>query len=414
MIRTLSLHAALICALIAVPVAALTGCHMGPGALKVSSSQYSDAVRVAQSREFLNNLVRLRYRDIPVFLAVTNISTQFQFGADASISGNIPEGGRRSALGLGGGVEYSERPTLSFSILGGESFQKRMLMPLPASVITLLSESGWRRDRVFRLTVEAFNGLQNASSASGPMPTYAPNFREFEEAVRLLQDMRTDGLAHFESEIRPEPISDPIPAERIEAADLVDAAKSGVEWFRTADGESYQLTIERRQLAIRFSPDAEGDPRLDRIRDLLQLTPNQLVYDFVSLDDAEVQAFDSSRRVATIAADTRSLVGVLYYLSHAVEPPSEHVEAGLVTVTRERSGEPFDWSEMLGDLISIHSSRSEPTNAAVTVRHRGWWFYIADDDETSKSTFSLLAQLFALQAGEVQAETPVLTLPVGG
>ncbi len=399
---------------IVVSALALSACQLGPGALKVSSSHYSDAVRVAQSREFLVNLVRLRYRDIPVFLAVTSISTQFQFGANASISGDIPEGGGGSVLGLGGGVEYSERPTLSFSILGGEAFQKRMLMPLPGAVITLLSESGWRRDRVFRLTVEGFNGLANAPTASGPTPTYTPDFRDFEEAVGLLQELKVEGLAYFESEVRPEPISDPIPAGQIEAADLVDAAKSGVEWFRTADGESYQLTIERRYLAIRFAPAAEGDPRLDRVRELLRLAPDRRVYEFVPLEDTEVEPFDRTRRVATIAADTRSLVGVLYYLSHAVEPPPEHVESGLVTVTTEPSGEPFDWAEMLGDLIRIRSSRTEPSEAAVAVQHRGWWFWIADDDETSKSTFTLLAQLFALQAGEVQAETPVLTLPVGG
>lgn len=141
---------------------------------------------------------------------------------------------------------------------------------------------------------------------------------------------------------------------------------------------------------------------------------DRLVYDVVSLEDTEVEPFNQTRRATTISADTRSLVGVLYYLSHAVEPPREHVEAGLVTVTRGPSGEPFDWSDMLGDLIRIRSSRSEPENAAVAVRHRGWWFFIADDDETSKSTLTLLAQLFALQAGEVETEAPVLTLPVGG
>jgi hypothetical protein len=49
----------------------------------------------------------------------------------------------------------------------------------------------------------------------------------------------------------------------------------------------------------------------------------------------------------------------------------------------------------------------------VVARHRGHWFYIADDDETSKSTFTLLNQLFALQSGDVEETKPVLTLPVG-
>lgn len=45
---------------------------------------------------------------------------------------------------------------------------------------------------------------------------------------------------------------------------------------------------------------------------------------------------------------------------------------------------------------------------------RGSWFYIDDSDLDSKSTFSMLMQLFALQSGNSDGMTPVLTIPVGG
>ena len=48
----------------------------------------------------------------------------------------------------------------------------------------------------------------------------------------------------------------------------------------------------------------------------------------------------------------------------------------------------------------------------VRLKYRNHWFYIDDSDLTSKSTFSLLMQLFALQAGEIKASGPVFTLPV--
>jgi hypothetical protein len=67
-------------------------------------------------------------------------------------------------------------------------------------------------------------------------------------------------------------------------------------------------------------------------------------------------------------------------------------------------------------LFEVRSSDSwrRPPDAAFSVRHRGRWFYIADGDQTTKSTFLLLANLFTLQAGEVDEVKPVLTLPVGG
>jgi hypothetical protein len=62
--------------------------------------------------------------------------------------------------------------------------------------------------------------------------------------------------------------------------------------------------------------------------------------------------------------------------------------------------------------MQIHSAKQRPAAPYVAVQYRGSWFYISDDDLTSKSTFSLLMQLFALQAGEVKATGPILTLPV--
>ncbi len=46
--------------------------------------------------------------------------------------------------------------------------------------------------------------------------------------------------------------------------------------------------------------------------------------------------------------------------------------------------------------------------------HRGYWFYIANNDLETKSSFLLLQQLFSLQAGQSEAKGPTLTLPVGG
>jgi hypothetical protein len=89
------------------------------------------------------------------------------------------------------------------------------------------------------------------------------------------------------------------------------------------------------------------------------------------------------------------------------------VELGRVTRTIYPNGDPFDWTCMTGDLLRIASSAQPLEHAAVQVRYRGTWFYIDDTHLDSKSTFSLLAQLFSLQAGEVKGDGPVLTLPLG-
>jgi len=79
-----------------------------------------------------------------------------------------------------------------------------------------------------------------------------------------------------------------------------------------------------------------------------------------------------------------------------------------------RTVNPSTGGRVTAGLMRIRSSDTHPTNAAVAVFYRRSWFYIDDSDLDSKSTFSMLGQVFALQSGNVEKMTPVLTLPVGG
>lgn len=55
-----------------------------------------------------------------------------------------------------------------------------------------------------------------------------------------------------------------------------------------------------------------------------------------------------------------------------------------------------------------------PPNAHVATRYRGYWFYIEESDQDTKSTFSLLMELSRLELAGKAGPGPVLTLPVGG
>ena len=108
----------------------------------------------------------------------------------------------------------------------------------------------------------------------------------------------------------------------------------------------------------------------------------------------------------------RSISGLLYYLSHNVAAPSSHHHE-LVTVTKTKLGDTFDWNGTpAGRLFKIHTSEERPENAYISTHYRGHWFYIEDTNLESKSTFMLLRQLFDLQAGQSNPQVPALTLPV--
>jgi hypothetical protein len=83
-----------------------------------------------------------------------------------------------------------------------------------------------------------------------------------------------------------------------------------------------------------------------------------------------------------------------------------------VTITLDEAGLPFDWTRVTGSALRIQTSSDRPRDAAVAVRARDAWFFVADSDLESKSTLSLLAQILALQSGKVERVAPLVTLPL--
>ena len=337
----------------------------GPRALRTGRVAYNEVVNQTNNEQLLLNLVRLRYRDTPLFLGVAGISTQYalEASAGADISGSDGEGFESYGGSLG--IGYAEKPTISFSPLQGEKYVTEMLSPISAETIALLFHSGWNFDRIARCVVQGMNGVLNAPNASSPTPSAAPRYRDFQRATEQLRALQKRAQLSLGLSVEDgEPVITLFVApDAVDSPELADAMTT---FGMPAGRSSYRIV-----------------PGLWRVQE------------------------------EVISANTRSLMGVLYYLSHGVEVPPAHEQAGLVTVTRTEAGDRFDWTEVTGDLLHIRWSASPPRNAAVKVLYRGVWFYVSDADLDSKSTFIMLSELFALQAGSVPASSPVLTLPLG-
>jgi hypothetical protein len=411
--------AGLITAMIVAGVLGATqaGCVLGPTALEISRPRYNEVIERTTSEQLLLNLVRLQYRESPLFLGVENVSTQFEFGEAADISGTLNEGPNPinpDQLGLGAAVGYEERPTVTFTPLQGRDFVSQLLAPLSLDSIVLLMHSGWSADRVLRLTVQTMNGLDNAATASGPTPARAPAYKDFAQVSGLLRQLQQKDLLQIGYERREDSAGVALPLQVATVADIVDAKSQGYSVRADLDAQTLILTGSSQVPVWRISPAAAETPELKEIIELLGLEPGQASYEIQLSIAGEPDPSAPPGHRKRIDLATRSMMGALFYLSQAVEVPEAHQEKGVVTVTRTGDDEPFDWSLVTGDLLRIRSQRIRPINAAVAVYHRGYWYYIDDADLNSKSTFGFLSQLFALQAGGVEAKAPVLTLPIGG
>ena len=345
------------------------GCfNIGPHAMKHEWLKYNRAISGIKNQQDLLNFVRLRYNDSPTMLAVTNINSQLLFGGNAQGTYSFYEGPAKAGADsflFGLIPKYEDKPTITYQPLQGEKFVKNVLEQISLDVLMLLHNSGWSVERIFRLCVQDINGIQNAPSASGPTPDLAPEYEDFLSVAILMRKLQKRNFINFE--------------------------------YETINGKS--------TIVLRFAKEALTLPETLELVGMLRLTPEKKYYPIL------LNNMDHDPNYVSIR--TRSVMGLLYYLSQSVEVPQEDIRSGRLTTTKYTDGSPFCWGDIFDSLFEIKSSPDVPSDAYMSVKYRRNWFYLDDMDVESKRTYSLFKQIFAIQAGKIKVEIPVLTLPIG-
>ncbi len=124
-------------------------------------------------------------------------------------------------------------------------------------------------------------------------------------------------------------------------------------------------------------------------------------------------AFGAPADGKTLALATRSLFSVIYHLSRHVDAPQMDIDAGIASPAPESYAESSGGTSALSRLFRVRSSEHEPEIASVKVFYRDTWFYIADTDQDSKTTFALLSMLITLQSGDTIGVTSLISLATG-
>ena len=338
----------------------VTACaRIGPDIIQASGNDYNIAIQRTIDEQLLLNLIRLKYHDSPFFLEVNSVSSQFKLNTETGLSATFKEQQIPESVGLSGKLNFTEQPTVTYLPLQGNDFIQRLLKPISIDTILLLANSGWSIERILRLIVDDINGVPNAPNAGGPTPTVVPDFREFQSIAYLLRELQTQNAVNF-------------------------------------------VYDNNKKASLVFNND---DKKVNVLKKKLKLSDSKK-YELINGKGLDTVNNES------IILSTRSFLGVMYYLSHSVEVPDIDKTSGKVTITYDEFGNEFSWSELTQNLFKIKSTPNN-TDIAISTNYRDTWFYIDDRDLDSKTTFSLLMQLFSLQSGKSEGIAPLLTLPIG-
>ncbi len=347
---------------------ALAGCgRIPPAQIQATATDYNIVLQRTSGEQLLLNLVRLRYHESPYFMEPSAVSAQLRRTVEISAQAALADASiTQKSAGVAGRLGFTEQPTLTFVPLRGEAFMERMLSRLDLRTLLLLYHSGWDIERVFRLCVHSMNHTINRLPGTSERAATSATSEPFYELMHLLQVLQQSG---------------------------------SIDFGYTSNGAD--------AAAVMSLAPGESDPALADFRDRMHLAKNRAVYKL------ELGTIAEAHDPTSLVVGTRSLMGILLFLSRAVDIPASDEGRKVAAVTRDSEGNPIDWANATAGTLHVHVSDTAPTPESTRTYYRGHWFYIDDADLESKSTLTLLSQIFSIQSGAASSFAPVLTLPTG-
>ena len=362
--------------LIAAVVFTISGCA-AQGAKRVPRDRFDYNAAIAHStrEQMLLNIVRSRYLEVPVFLTVSSVLTQYEYDRSIGVGAILEFGTETTDRGTGdANIGFAERPTITYLPVEGQEFSAHLLSDIPADIIFAAAQAGWPVDVFMRIGVQRLGAVENMSFGELPGSGYIDVKTQFAEDLQKLKRF-----------------------ERVIELIFILADSEVIEVQQTEENDKSQS-----YLIISDTVPENLRPLLDELRQLIGLKNRN--------------RFRITDRVTNLKSDelsiqTRSVMAMMEFMARGVEVPLEHLREGRVINYGLQDSE----GQVAQGLIPfrMRSTKSRPQNVYAAVRFNDYWYYIDHNDITSKRALSLIIVLFRLQAPTPAGAAPILTLPTG-
>ncbi|KAF0812097.1 hypothetical protein IGB42_03374 [Andreprevotia sp. IGB-42] len=327
---------------------------IGPTTLVDDRLRYTLSAAQSLEEQLLLNIVRARHAEAPSFVEVSQIVGSYELTREVSVGGEIHPQDTAGFMSLGSSARLADRPTVTYSPLGGEHFARAVMAPVPIDAVLSLIQSGWAADAVLEMLVRSVNGIQNRLPRLDHPLAADPRYAELKTLMRQLQD---EGAIEFRIHKR---------------------------------GQQAQSLF----IMLRKPATAAAASHLATLHQLLDLPSD--------MQELPITAGLLAGQRGEVAIYTYSLMQVLISQSEQIDLPPAHVAGKLVPM--RAPGE-------VPERMHIHSGETQPADAAVSVRYRSHWYWIAADDRRSKTIMMAMAVIYRLLESGNQGNAPLLTLP---
>lgn len=340
---------------------------------------YNESLQNSDKELLLLNIVRLRYSDPIYLLTVNNIISQINYSN--TIGGGVANGWipfpPTFASNANESLTTSEGPTITYTPIQGDAFIRKMMTPIRLEIIyALITSFDARFDCILRLLFNSVGPFTNMPAGEVNDKQKLSKAKDFQVMASVLQHLaETSNLIIQHDTVK-----------------KVFAIKLSIMHFD-------KLTPKERSIVTQLG--------------LTKRTPSV----WITLDPETTTATPqkangiSIESKKLIEAKPRTLFAVMHLLSRSVELPAGDQERNIVLTSKNANGQLVDWRYFTNNLMTIRSSTRTPRNSFVSVKYRGRWFYMSDNDTESKTTLFLFSTLLNIYDGNVQSGlSPVFSI----
>lgn len=354
------------------------------GKIPQTREGYNQALNKSDNEQFLLNIVKLHYDKSPFFVGIDSVTTRttlkYSTGGDDTKIGNATNGTK----GAGGGplgafwnlqpnIEFTTSPTITYSPLQGTTYISGLLTPIDITKLYYLIQTNLNLATTLKLTIDQLGYLDNRNDFIIRQNNKQQNqdyFGSFADKLDVLRGQNKLGI--YLSNYQPPLVNNPLSGQL----------------------ES-QIKINQPSLAIVSYDDATA-----------QYIANALKLDKPYKTVIISRFANNDVKGNVVKLKTRSFFSTLNGLSTGVATPADLLKQNYTQVVSESQ------VSLQNPIFKMSYSTDTPT-AINKVQYNGYWYYINNNDITSKTTLILIKLMYALQAGEVTDSTwSLLNLPV--
>jgi hypothetical protein len=175
------------------------GCDMAKETLRADFADYNAILQANQSEQLLLNLVRIHYRESPMFLQAGTLTASYENSFSGGPQATLQQGDQ-SLVGVSGSYTFSAKPTISYSPIEGKDYVQQFMTEISPQTFGMLVRARWPIGKLAGLLVERVvlpDGTQLLGMHDSPTrDAFLAFFRDLEaneERGQLLVVFRKDG-----------------------------------------------------------------------------------------------------------------------------------------------------------------------------------------------------------------------------